>query len=152
MHVLGLVDLVAERDRLLRAQPQQIARRQRADDEAGFVDDAEMADFQPAHAADGAIDEGVGRNGRERAAHELLDAELERALAFDRERAHHVALGDDAAANRPAAFPARRRAARPEARRCAPRISCDSASPSVRSAAMIFGGDDITSRMRWRYG
>ena len=43
-HVLGLVDLVAERDRLLGAQPQEIARRQRADDRPSVIGDAEMAD------------------------------------------------------------------------------------------------------------
>ena len=64
MGILGLVDLVAERDRLAGAQPQQVARRQRADDAPGLVDDAEMADLQPAHAADGAIDERVGRHRR----------------------------------------------------------------------------------------
>ena len=62
----------------------------------GFVGDTEMTDLEPAHATDGAIDEGVRRNGGKRPAHELLDAELERALALDRQRPQHVALGDDA--------------------------------------------------------
>ena len=45
VNILGLIDLVAERNRLARPQPQQIARRQRADDAARFVDRAEMADL-----------------------------------------------------------------------------------------------------------
>ena len=70
VHIVRLVDLVAERDRLAGAQAQQVARGQRADDVAGLVGDAEMADLEPVHAADGAIDEGVGRDHRERLARE----------------------------------------------------------------------------------
>ena len=61
--------------------------------------------------ADGAIDEGVGRDRRERPAHELLDRQLERVSALDRQRAQHVALGDDAGVSGRTAFPASRPAA-----------------------------------------
>ena len=82
MHIVGLIDLVAERDRLAGAQPQKIARRHSADDSAGLVNHAEMADFQPVHAPDGAIDESVGGNDCERLVHELLDRHRERGRAM----------------------------------------------------------------------
>ena len=100
VHILGLVDAVAERDGLRRAQPQQVARRQGPDHTPDLVDHAEMADLEPVHAPDGAIDEGVGGNGRERLTHELSGRHIEGGRPMLRECAQEVALGDDAGVGR----------------------------------------------------
>ena len=96
VRVRRIVDLIAERYRLPCAQPQQISRGQCADHAAGFIDDAEMAGLETIHAADGAIDEGIRRNRRERPAHDLPDRQIERGGAEPGDRAQHVTFGDDA--------------------------------------------------------
>ena len=68
VRVGGLVDLVAQRDRLPGPQAKQVSRRQRTDHTAGFIRDAEMADPEAAHSPDGAIDERVGGNRDQRPA------------------------------------------------------------------------------------
>ena len=93
---LRLIDRIAELHAAFGAQPQQIARRERADDLAGLVGDAEVAHLEPVHAADRQIGERIGRNGGERPAHRLLDRPRERGAAVCRECAHDVAFGDDA--------------------------------------------------------
>ena len=82
------------------ASPARSRSRSRADsapiDAPALVDHAEVADMEPAHPADRAIDEGIGRNDRERLAHELLDRQRQRRAAMPRDRAQEIALGDDA--------------------------------------------------------
>ena len=96
VRIVRLIDLVAERNRLADPQPQQVARRQRADDVAGLVNHAEVTDLQPVHAADRAIHECIGRNHSERRAHELPNRHRERRRPVRGEGAQDVALGDDA--------------------------------------------------------
>ena len=95
VHILGLINRIAELDAAFGAQPQQIARRERANDLAGLVGDAEMAHLEPVHAADRQIGERIGRNGGEWLAHRLLDRPRERGAAVCRQCTHDVAFGDD---------------------------------------------------------
>ena len=85
------------------------ASRSRADSapttRAGVVDDAEMADPQAAHAADGAVDEGVGRHGRERLRHEraptgIVERRRRRARPIARSRSRSVTMPVSAARDR----------------------------------------------------
>ena len=94
-HVVGLVDRVAEDRGFLRAQPQQVARGDDAADLAFLVFHAEMAQLEPAHAAERAVEEGGGRQRDQRLAGELRDRAGERAGALFGQGAQHVALGDD---------------------------------------------------------
>jgi hypothetical protein len=108
--VRGFVDLVAQGDRVAGPGPQQIASRQRSHQEPSIIGDAEMADFQPTQAPDRAIDKGLGRDGRERLAHELIEPEPKRALSLDCQSAQQVTFGNDAGVRR--REPVRRAAAR----------------------------------------
>ncbi len=95
-HVARSLDGVAERDGAGEARAHQVAHRQRAGDPAECVDDAEMADGETVHAADRAVQEGVGRDGLERAACPGGDGRREGVRAACGERLHDVALGEDA--------------------------------------------------------
>ena len=55
-----------------------------------------MAGPETIHAADGAIDEGVRRNRRERPAHDLPDRQIERGGAEPGDRAQQITFRDDA--------------------------------------------------------
>ena len=98
--VAGVLDLVAERDRLAGAQLEQVARRQRAHDGPGVIGDAEMADLEAAHAADGAVHECVGRHGGGRLRHEGFDRLREGRFAAFRQGAQEVAFGHDTGVGR----------------------------------------------------
>ena len=67
--------------------------------------------LEPAHAADRAVDEGVGRHGCERPARDAPTGSASACAAVLGQRAHDVALGDDAglaAGSRRPAAPAKR--------------------------------------------
>ena len=108
-----MADVVAEQQRALRAQAQEIARRQRPDHRAGVVDDAEMPDAQPVHPPDRHIGEGIGIDHRERLAHRTRRrARASASAPRCGEHAQEVALGHDAGVARAAARD-RRHAHRP---------------------------------------
>ena len=96
VHVVCLIDRIAEQQAALGAQAQEIADREGADNLAGFVGDAEVTHLEPVHAADRQIGECVGRNDGKRAAHRLCNRQRERGRAVGGEHPQDVTLGDDA--------------------------------------------------------
>jgi hypothetical protein len=76
--------------------PQQIARRDGADDLARCVRDAKMPEPQPIHAADGAINVGPLRHGLQRRLHMRTDGHRERSLAAGIHGAQDIALRHNA--------------------------------------------------------
>ena len=100
VHIARLLDLVAELDRGLGTQPQQVAGRQGADHAAPVVRDAQMPDAQPVHARHRQERERLGRHGGERAGGDLSNRCTQGVGAAPCQRAHHVALGDNACLGR----------------------------------------------------
>ena len=109
---LGVADVVAEQQRALRAQAQEVARRQRADHRAGVVDDAEMPDAQPVHPPDRDIGERVGIDHRQRPGHRMRDG-LRRAHRCRARRARAGCRARSRCRCRRAAARGRRHAHRP---------------------------------------
>ena len=109
------------------------------------VFDAEMAQLEPAHAAERAIDEGVGRYRGQRLTGQVADRPRQRLLAMLGQHAQHVALGDDAGLARTHGGRRMRRHSSDEIFSCAMRSS---ATPSGTSAATNFGGARMTSATR----
>ncbi len=99
-----LLQIVAEHDRALAAQMQQIARGQRPDHETAFVGDPEMTHPEPVHARHREITEIIRRDRCERPGRQRRSRPGERAGAVFRQGAQHVALGDDAGLRRPRAM------------------------------------------------
>ena len=86
-------------------QAQEIAGGERPDHAARLIDHAEMAHVEPAHSADGAIDEGIRRDHGERVAHDSLDRHRECIAAMAGHRPQNITLGDDAGLGRRRAAP-----------------------------------------------
>src|SRR4051794_14688235 len=96
MDIISGVDLVAESHGLTGPQAQEIAGGECPDHASRLIDNAEVAHVEPAHSADGAIDEGIPRDHRERIAHDALDRYRECIAPLAGQRPQDVALGDDA--------------------------------------------------------
>ncbi len=96
MHTACLSDRIAQFHSAFCAQFKQAARRKRPDDVARVVSHAEMTDLQSIHAAHRKIGECIGRNCRQRVAHDLPNRERQRIGAVGAERAQEVALGHNA--------------------------------------------------------
>ena len=93
---LGVADVVAEQQRALRAQAQEVTRRQRANHRAGIVDHAEVANAQAVHPPDRHIGVRIGIDHDERPRHRAVDGLRKCVVTALGEHTQDIALGHDA--------------------------------------------------------
>ena len=94
-HVFGRIDLIAQRNGVARAQPQQIARRQCADQPVVVIDHREVANAMRVHSPNGSIQVGVVKHRDERPFHMLAYGYRQRVHAGRGDGAQDVTLCDD---------------------------------------------------------
>lgn len=90
-----MLDRVVEIDRGTRAQFQHVARRDHARKPSVLMTHGEVADLKAVHAADGSVGEGLLADRSQRPRGYAADGHSQGAPAVGRQKAHHVALGDD---------------------------------------------------------
>ncbi len=93
---LCLLDRVVEIDGGAGPQLEQVSRRDDARELPFLGADGEMADLEPRHAADGAVDERAFANGNQRPRGDVAGFVIEGGGPVAGDAAHHVALRDDA--------------------------------------------------------